>query len=858
MKEQANEESLSGKSSEDPDLMIVQSGDDASLTSIEHSQSYFQIKFARHKKKFLGIFYVLIIGIALTLGLVFGLRKAQDVERPETLYSLSKTKLPYFGSSILKGYDVCSDLQSDLEAAVKFIVDVEIDNNVRRKFHNDYGFYWLARGGRGEETLPMIMEDAESGGTEMGKETTSAGGEDSYGTNNQVEGVDEADLIKSDGEVVYAAYGDQIVIWNATSGIELSRTTLPTEDENGIGLCNNDEEKMEEASSEQNKCYMDYSWRSSGMEISSFLLHEDRLIAIASASYDLFEGSNIDNHVVLTEGSNSDNYAVLDGYHRTRVFTYNITSIPNDKSALTLLARKDLQGWYQTARSIGQEAHIVTRSRVRTWSGLEEYISPWDSQFEGLFENQYRQAAYDAVTPHIPKFAQRLASEILYSHDSNTGDVSDSECTKISKVALMLHKYDHDTSVDDLTRSLSFTDEGVLRNYVQVHSFDILESFNDNNDGSIPKVTTSHSGVFLPTASYTRAIYSSDTKMVIAGNAYSENENNEWQERTVVLAFDLSDGIAVAHSVGEVPGSVLNQFSIDHHTYNDDSEDYIRIATTKWAQFGFVDDQWIQTVESTNQVTMLKLPSNETNSTDMEVVGEAIDMGIGERIYAARFVGEVGFVVTFREIDPFYTLNLTDPTNPEVVGELKIPGFSNYLHPVNDDLILALGQDADDEGVVIGLQIAMFNVSDFANPRQTHKFVESGYSTSDAQYDHKAFRYLPESKLLIVPLSMYAYDSNDNFDGFVIYDVDETKDNFSKSFNISHEDSDYGWCWSNAKLPSRSLVFDGKVTTTKGHTVMSHDLESFNMSWSLNLDVERDEKNDDCYYWFSEDRIIFN
>ncbi len=834
MHEQAREKPLRQKSEEeDPNLILCLSGDDASLTSIEHSQSYFQEWFAKHKRAVFVCFH-LCVGIGITLSLVFVLRR-DDIERPLNLYSLSSNQLPYFGaSSVLQGYDVCSDLKEDLEAAAKFIVDVEIEKNARRKFHGDWG-NWVIRGGRRGDVMATVMEEAGKESTDG--ETVSGGGEDSYGTNNQVDGVDEADLVKSDGEVVYAAYGDEIVIWDATSGVELSRTTLPTEDDNKTPLCSEDEDAQNDIV--RKRCYMDYSWRRNGLAISSFLLHEDRLVAIATASYDLLEDEDID-----------ESYTVLDGMHRTRVFTYDISLIPSDKSALTLLARKDLHGSYQTARSIGQEAHIVTASYVQTWSGLTKHISPWDEKFDGLRENQYRKAAYDAVIPHISTFAESLASEIMYSQGSGDGDLSESGCNNIAKVALMLHKRDDVTSVDDSKVSFSFTDEGVLSNYVQVHSFDILESFDNSDEEVTQKINTTHTGVFIPTASYTKAIYSSDTKLIITGNAYSENEDNQWQERTVLLAFDLKDGMAVAHSVGEVPGSVLNQFSIDHYTYNDDAEDYIRIATTNWAQFGFVNDEWIQTLESSNQVTILKLPSNETDDTSMEIVGQATGMGVGERIYSARFVGKVGYVVTFRQIDPFYTLNLTDPSSPEVVGELKIPGFSNYLHPVNDDLILALGQDASDEGVVLGLQIAMFNVSDFANPRQTHKYVEANYSSSDAQYDHKAFRYLPESKLIIVPLTLYSYKSNDNFDGFVIYDVDESKEKFSKSFNISHEDNGHDYCWGTSTLPSRSLVFDGKVTTMKGHTVLSHDLESFEKRWSLNLDTERDRDEVSCYSWF--------
>ena len=535
-----------------------------------------------------------------------------------------------------------------------------------------------------------------------------------------------------------------------------------------------------------------------------------------------------------------------------------------------MLFFSDLQGTYQTARSIGNKAHIVTKSNVRTWFHLDQHVSPWDKRYEDIYdEDEYRIAAYENVMPYIPKFAERLAEEVLNSHGKDLNEMATTTCTDIAKVALMLHKQENSNKKlqgDEAEVSvLSFTTEGVLNDYVQVHSIDLEETFSsdsNSNDGNNSIITTSHSGVFLPTASYTQNVYASDTKLIVSGNAYQEvstsggSSSNEWQERTVLFAFDLSNGIAVAHSVGEVSGSVLNQFSMDHYDYNndegDDGHEYIRVATTTWAQFSLVDGLWTQTLESSNQVSILKIPPSTNDdgeaisNTNIEIVGEATGMGVGERIYAARFIKEKGYIVTFRQVDPFYTLNLTDPQNPQVIGELKIPGFSNYLHPVSDDLILALGQDADENtGIVQGLQIAMFNVSDFANPQQVHKYVEQGYSSSNAQYEHKAFRYLPENKLLILPLTIY---DKDKFDGFVVYDVDEEKKAFSRSFTITHRDSSSEKACLDYTLPSRSLVFDGKVTTTKHKTVLSHDLISFEKQWTLNLKSNRDSSMEDCIY----------
>ncbi len=830
----------------DNSIVMVPS-DDESVPSVEHHnpRSYFKTWLIQNRKAIFIRSSVTAVLVSASLVTVFLLlSKSDDGVRSSNSSTLfEKNSLPYFNSSILDGYGACSDLKSDLEKAAKFIVDVRIDRDIQMKFHDKWDYnLWIPRGGFPIGDV-MVMEESMEDGTSGTSSGPAGGGENSFGTNNQVDGVDEADLIKSDGDVVYASYGDEIVIWNAKTGSELSRTKLPTDDENGLPLCSNDDGNTSTNTRMKNKsspCYTSY-WYGE-MKISSLLLHERRLVVIADAPF-MFNENSENNE------NSDDEHGILDGYHGTRVFIYDLTSIPNDKSALTLLGRKDLQGRYQTARGINNTAHVVTMSSVRTWQVLEQHINVWNARYDRMKENEYRQAAYDFVVPYISLFAEKLSKEIIHAHGKDIEDIENIECSQISRIALMLNP----NNADSNSGSLSFTTEGVLSGYVQVHSLDIQESFLNVNESGNTIISTSHSGVFLPTASYTRNVYSSETKLIISGNAYSENDKNEWQERTVLFAFDLVGGKAIAHSVGEVPGSVLNQFSLDHFKYDDfDGSDCIRVATTTWAQFGLVNDVWTQTLESTNQVTILKLPTAESNSTSMEVIGEASGMGIGERIYAARFIDEKGFVVTFRQVDPFYTLNLTDPTNPYVVGELKIPGFSNYLHPVDDDLILALGQDADDDGVIQGLQIAMFNVSNFTHPTQIHKYVETGYSSSDAQYEHKAFRYLPKSKLLILPLYIYSHKTYGYFDGFVVYDVDESQSSFSKRFEISHRDKDSEdktTCWDSSVLPPRSLVFDGNVTTTKQHTVLSHDLLSGLKEWELNLDSERYNNSDKCWSW---------
>ena len=142
---------------------------------------------------------------------------------------------------------------------------------------------------------------------------------------------------------------------------------------------------------------------------------------------------------------------------------------------------------------------------------------------------------------------------------------------------------------------------------------------------------------------------------------------------------------------------------------------------------------------------------------ELETVGRVGDLGRGEEIYAVRFVGEVGFVVTFEQTDPLYALDLSDPADPRVTGELKIPGYSAYLHPVGGELLLGIGQSGTDSGQVTGSQASLFDVGDLSDPQRVDKLelARGQWSSSAAEFDHHAFAYVPDRELALVPVSSY-------------------------------------------------------------------------------------------------------
>ena len=193
---------------------------------------------------------------------------------------------------------------------------------------------------------------------------------------------------------------------------------------------------------------------------------------------------------------------------------------------------------------------------------------------------------------------------------------------------------------------------------------------------------------------------------------------------TAIHKFDISHpGSTQYRGSGTVSGYLMNQWSLS------EDKGVLRVASTEEPTWWNPGPQ----EESESFVTTLG-----ERSGALVQLGRVGGLGKGERVYAVRFAGDTGYVVTFRQVDPLYTLDLSTPSRPTVLGELKIRGYSAYLHPLGGDLLLGIGQDASDEGRVLGTQLSLFDVSNLRRPvlLRTHAL---GSSWSEAETDHHAF-----------------------------------------------------------------------------------------------------------------------
>ena len=265
---------------------------------------------------------------------------------------------------------------------------------------------------------------------------------------------------------------------------------------------------------------------------------------------------------------------------------------------------------------------------------------------------------------------------------------------------------------------------------------------------------------------------------------------------TLIHRFDISDDDSTSYRAsGRVPGYLLNQFSMSEH------RGVLRVASTEEPAWwpGRTDGQ------SESRVTTL-----DARGGALVELGHAGGLGKGERIYAVRFIDDAGYVVTFRQTDPLYTLDLARPAHPRVAGELKILGYSAYLHPIGGDLLLGVGQDANERGTTLGTQLSLFDVSELERPRRLRHLTVEESSSSDVEYDHHAFLWWAPSKLAVLPVHSYAFTEEDTppFSGAIGFGVERSSGISERGRAVHDADSDH-WPWPI----ERTLVVGGRLFT---------------------------------------------
>jgi uncharacterized secreted protein with C-terminal beta-propeller domain len=234
-----------------------------------------------------------------------------------------------------------------------------------------------------------------------------------------------------------------------------------------------------------------------------------------------------------------------------------------------------------------------------------------------------------------------------------------------------------------------------------------------------------------------RSLYVADDRRAHAApaRALTPLPRPEVATNTEIHRFEISGTAPPRYAgSGRVEGTLLNQYSLSEHA------GHLRVATTIGSTSG-------RAPSSESVVSVLAQQGDR-----LVTVGSVGGLGRGERIHAVRFIGPLGYVVTFRQTDPLYTVDLSDPARPKAVGELKITGYSAYLHPAGENRLIGVGQEATEQGVRLGTQVSLFDVGAPAAPRRIAQYQVPGGS-SEVEFDPHAFLYWPAKNLLVVPLT---------------------------------------------------------------------------------------------------------
>ena len=721
-------------------------------------------------------------------------------------------KIPLANERMLSSYDNTAQVKKDLEEAAKFTMNSAIQDgiNALERF-NERQFI----------DGPIAFASVEANSVaDVAAASPSAEGVSDFETNNQEEGVDEADLVKSDGKYNFVGYGDILVIWEAATGQSVLNSTLPPL----AGFTAAPSPAPTDDKPEEERPLFDEPLISSisifpgrpffrpRPRIQSLLLESDRLVLFVSGYGD---------EVRKAAGRK---FFFRDAFN-TRVLIYDTSKLPEE---LPLVDQKDMQGSFRDARAIGNNIHVVTTASWDSWRYLQP-LRQWDKRYAGMNSTEYKAAARAvALNESIPAFVDGLMEEVTAGGLPN-----------LSRISLWLG---NSTDAAD-----SIFSGRLMQSYVQLTSFDVTAT---------PRIEYSTAGCFAPSS--WGQTYAVGDMLVFAMQGWN------WipwlfgtGQTTYLLGFQLNGATAKPHAIGSVAGNLLNQYSLDIH------DGYLRAATTIRQWFLSTPENgglWRSRFTTSNQIIILKIPDIGGKSARFQEVARVDNLGKPREVFTTvRFFDNRAYAVTFERTDPFYVIDLSDNLNPAVLGELNITGFSSYLHPINDDntLLLAVGQEADENGRILGLQITMFDAVDPSDPKLVQRFVveqdTKTWSSSSVSWDFKAFRYVSlgvETGILIMPISVRSSRVGaevGNFDGFKVYDI--SRNGIKERLEVSHVASNrYYGCYSRWRLPQRSLVFNGDVTTLKGHSVLSTNLDTGASKWKL--DMPEPEQRNECSFWY--------
>lgn len=548
-------------------------------------------------------------------------------------------------------------------------------------------------------------------------------GSDYSGTNVQVEGVDEADVIKTDGSFIYKVRQDKVSIVKAVPSTDMSLVS-----EIKFGIENYNPQEM----------YVD----------------GNRLVVI---------GYYWKQYEMPADKVSGDVRIMPYPYYRSKSFVRVDIYDISDKANPVSIREAELEGNYISSRKIGDSLYFATNYYTYTY---DPEGNP------GEVQPLYRDSAVSADYSSLDFKCIRYFPHFTQTNYLNIAGLNVSDSSQKMQVESYLGGGNNlYVSLDNM--------------FVAMQTYEVVESTEE--------ITYSDNGE-VKTAEVVRWDYSKPI--------------------TKIFKFALNEGQINYVATGAVEGNILNQFSMDE--YNGD----FRIATTTWSREGQSNNLFI-------------LDSNMKNKSKITEIAP------GERIYSVRFMGDMAYMVTFKQVDPLFVIDLSDPENPAILGQLKIPGYSDYLHPYDKTHIIGFGKDADADGRAMGMKMAIFDVSDFTNPKEMYsEYIGDRGTHSPLLYNHKALLFSKERNLLAFPVDLYEIPehlkNNKNaygmfkMQGLFVYDI-SLESGFNLRGTISHITDEELLKFGNVIQGSRAIVERGLYIGDSLYTISEFGIMANNL-----------------------------
>ncbi len=536
-------------------------------------------------------------------------------------------------------------------------------------------------------------------------------------TNVQVENVDEADTVKTDGEFIYYVVGNKVIIINAEEMKEISTIEISKEKE-----------------------------RFSPREI---FIKENKLIVLGN--YYKYE-ENIEN----STAKRSDVYYDI-ARIKTTTMAKAIVYDVSDKENLKVIREVCLDGNYINSRMIGDNIYFISTKSVYYYEGIKD----------------------EDILP--------LVKDSLQTKEAKTVNYSDIV-------------YFKDTDYN---------------------SYMLVGGFNINNSEPLNIET------FWGASSQ---IYASEKNLYITKTNYSDYRDY-YKSKTTIYKFDLNNSHISLKAKGEVEGYLNNQFSMDEY------EGKLRVATN--IRIKEEAEENIQNDEEDINTFKQTIDGNRLYVLDEELkeIGRIDNLAKDEKIYAVRFIGKYGYIVTFKQIDPLFVIDLSDPTNPQIKGELKIPGYSAYLHPYDENHIIGIGYNTKDNGyggiTNYNMKMSMFDVSDAENPKEIFNIdIGNSYTYSDILYNHKSLFYKKADNLIGITVGSNGKNT------FELFKIDLEK-GFEEYGRITGE---------NINSIERTIYIENTLYSLGYKNIISYNLENLEKIKELEIEHSIDEGIYNLYY----------